>query len=430
VVELLAGKLSRLPENTQEVISQLGCLGHSAGSAILGIVRESSEDALHSVFQEAVQAGLVYRQNDTYVFMHDRVQEAAYALIPEDARAHLHLRIGRSLIAKMTDEESEANIFNIVNQLNSGRALISDLQEKERVAELNLRAGRKAKASAAYASACVYLSTGMGLVGSNGWERRYELAFGLRLKRAFASFSWHHLITGLLLQGVRLDEVWRESQNGIDFVRKVKFRGEDGIPQSQRRFILTVRGETDVADMQFHPLSFEALFGERKPFTVFHSWTLELQLRYIFADYEMAILAAQKAKALLWWSEQHIQSVDYYYYSALTATALYETTGAEKRIEIVEGVQQSLKWLREWVESCPGTFLDKHTLVLAEVARIEGRDLDAMRLYEEAIRSAHQNGFIQNEAVAYEVAARFYAARGFETFAQAYIKNARYCYLR
>jgi PAS domain S-box-containing protein len=654
VVELMAGKLGRLPENTQELLSQLGCLGHSAGTAILGIVREEREDALHSVFQEAVRAGLVYRQNDTYVFTHDRVQEAAYALIPEDARAHLHLRIGRSLIAKMTEEEIEANIFNIVNQLNSGCALISDLQEKERVAELNLRAGRKAKASAAYASACVYLSTGIDLVGSNGWERRYELAFGLRLERAeaeylngnfdeaealiaelldianskvdkvaafrliillhlmrgehrqaidrgleclrlfgiempahptrehvqfeyrgicqqlgnrsienlidlplmtdpeihaamgvlsviaapafntdinlmylffcqivkttleygttgasthgyaelatilgpvfhryidgyrfgklacslierhgfntyktkvyfcmqramlwtqpigsaidfirlaidaggeshdvvFASFSWHHLITGLLLQGVRLDEVWRESQNGIDFVRKVKFLGEDGIPQSQRRFILTVRGETDLTDTQFNPQSFEAQFVERKPFSVFHSWTLELQLQYLFADYEAAILAAQKAKVLLWWSEQHIQSVDYYYYSALAATALYETTGAKKRIEMVEGVQQSLKWLSEWVQSCPGTFLDKHTLVLAEVARIEGRDLDAMRLYEEAIQSARQNGFIQNEAIAYEVAARFYAARGFETFAQAYIKNARYCYLR
>ena len=81
----------------------------------------------------------------------------------------------------------------------------------------------------------------------------------------FASFSWHHLITGLLLQGVRLDEVWRESQNGIDFVRKVKFRGKDGIPQSQRRFILTVRGETDFADTQFNPQSFETLFGEQKP---------------------------------------------------------------------------------------------------------------------------------------------------------------------
>ena len=134
---------------------------------------------------------------------------------------------------------------------------------------------------------------------------------------------------------------------------RLKFRGEDGIPQSQRRFILPVRGETDLADTQFHPVSFEALFGERKPFSVFHSWTLELQLRYIFADYEAAMLAAQKAKALLWWSEQHIQSVDYYYYSALTAAALYETTDAEKRIEMLEGVQQSLKWLRNGSESCP-----------------------------------------------------------------------------
>ena len=88
--------------------------------------------------------------------------------------------------------------------------------------------------------------------------------------------------------------------------------------------------------------------------------------------------------------------------------------GEEKRFEMLEVVEQSLKWLREWVESCRETFHDKYTLVLAEVARIEGRDLDAMRLYEEAIQSAGKNGFIQNEAIAHEVAARFYLAGGFE----------------
>ena len=77
----------------------------------------------------------------------------------------------------------------------------------------------------------------------------------------FACFSWGHLVTALLLQGVRLEEVWRESQNGIDFVHKVKFRDEDGILRCQQRFILSVRGETavsaDTADAQFNEQSFE-----------------------------------------------------------------------------------------------------------------------------------------------------------------------------
>src|SRR5208282_1118550 len=86
--------------------------------------------------------------------------------------------------------------------------------------------------------------------------------------------------------------------------------------------------------------------------------------------------------------------------------------------------------LREWAENYPPTFGGKHALASAEIARLEGRDADAMRLYEQAIQSARENGFVQDEGLAHEVAARFYAARGFETIAHAYLRNARYCYLR
>ena len=93
-------------------------------------------------------------------------------------------------------------------------------------------------------------------------------------------------------------------------------------------------------------------------------------------------------------------------------------------------VQESLSWLREWAESNPGTFLDKYSLVMAEVARIQGRELDAQHLYEQAIRSSNANGFVQNEALANELAARFYMARGFEKIAYAYLRDARYNYVR
>jgi GAF domain-containing protein len=88
------------------------------------------------------------------------------------------------------------------------------------------------------------------------------------------------------------------------------------------------------------------------------------------------------------------------------------------------------KQLAIWKENCPQNFGSCTALVAAEIARVEGRDLDAMHLYEQAIQSARLNGFIQNQAIAHEVAARFYAARGFDTIAQTYIRNARYCYLR
>src|SRR5262249_40430746 len=88
------------------------------------------------------------------------------------------------------------------------------------------------------------------------------------------------------------------------------------------------------------------------------------------------------------------------------------------------------KQIVAWAENCPDNFGNRAALVAAELARIKGHNLDAMHLYEEAIQSARENGFIQNEAIAHELAARFYTARGFETIGQTYIKNARYCYLR
>ena len=86
--------------------------------------------------------------------------------------------------------------------------------------------------------------------------------------------------------------------------------------------------------------------------------------------------------------------------------------------------------MEEWAENCPANFEDRAALVGAEVARIEGRALEAEQLYEQAIRSARANGFVHNEAIAYEVAARFYAARGFEEIAHLYLGNARQGYQR
>ena len=86
--------------------------------------------------------------------------------------------------------------------------------------------------------------------------------------------------------------------------------------------------------------------------------------------------------------------------------------------------------LQEWADNCPENFENRAALVGAEIARIEGRDVDAMRLYEQAIRSARINGFVHNEAIAYERASAFYRARGFDQIATLYLRNARYCYLR
>ena len=107
---------------------------------------------------------MVERLPGAYRFIHDRVQEAAYSLIPEEQRAAAHLRIGRLLVARTPPEKREEAIFEIVNQLNRGAALISAPEEREQLAELNLIAGKRAKASTAYASALDYFIAGRALL--------------------------------------------------------------------------------------------------------------------------------------------------------------------------------------------------------------------------------------------------------------------------
>ena len=159
-------------------------------------------------------------------------------------------------------------------------------------------------------------------------------------------------------------------------------------------------------------------------------WTIKLKTRFLSGGYVEALAAADKAKALLRISAAHIHLLDYVYYTALTVAALYESGTVDEQNGWRELLTAHQEQLREWAEHCPPTFADKHALVSAEIARIEGRDADAMRLYEQAIQSARENGFVQNEGLAQEVAARFYAARGVKTIAYACLRKARRCYLR
>src|SRR5262249_17396996 len=159
---------------------------------------------------------------------------------------------------------------------------------------------------------------------------------------------------------------------------------------------------------------------------------------YLAGDYAAAMDALSRAQQLLWTSTSFFEQAEYDFYGALTRAAVSgETPDRQEDLSSEAAAKKNLDALREhhkqlalWAEHCPANFENRVALVGAELARIEGRALDAMRLYEKAIRSAHANGFIHNEAIAYEVAARFYAARGFDNFADAYLREARYGYLR
>src|SRR6202051_821875 len=147
VVDLMAGKLKRLPAATRDALQQLACLGNAAEIATLASVYRKTEAGMHAGLWGAVYAGLVFHEDNAYKFLHDRIQQAAYTLIPEEHRANAHLRIGRVLLASMTADDLPEHLFDVVNQLNRGAALLVYQDEKVQVATLNLRAGRKAKAS-------------------------------------------------------------------------------------------------------------------------------------------------------------------------------------------------------------------------------------------------------------------------------------------
>ena len=125
VVDLMITKLIRLPAETQTALQQMACLGNIAEVATLSTVLEATHGQADAALWEGVRQGFVERLDGSYKFIHNRVQEAAYSLIPKESHAEAHLRIGRLLDAHTAAEKREAIIFDIVNHLNRGEALIT-----------------------------------------------------------------------------------------------------------------------------------------------------------------------------------------------------------------------------------------------------------------------------------------------------------------
>jgi PAS domain S-box-containing protein len=662
VVDLMAGKLKRLSASTQETLKQLACLGNVVEIAALTLVHGETEEAMHAALREAVRAGLVVHHDNTYRFLHDRIQQAAYSLIPEAQRAEIHLRIGRALLAGMTVDELAEHLFDVANHFNRGAALLADRDEKAQVATIELRAGRKAKASTAYASANVYLVAGMALLEESDWGSQYDLAFSLWLERAeceyltghleaaearlsllttrartivdsaavtcvrlnlyttldhsdravevgldylrrvddgrwplrataedvrqaydrllqrlgsgsieslvdlplmtdpdlratmdvltvltspalftdlnlfrlvvcrmaalslehgnsdgsclayawlgsvlgmyfgdyqagfrfgrlgldlvekrgldrfsarvylvfavhvvnwtqnlsmsrgllrrafegaqqagdlsYVAYSCVDLVTNLLASGDPLGEAEREAANGLEFVRKMSFGLVSDCMTGQLRLIRMLRGLrpafTAFDGAEFDEGRLEQRLDSKPQLAIAASyyWIRKLQACFYAGDYASAVAAASKAASVLWTTPTQLELAEYHFYAALARAAHCDMAAAEERPQHLEALASHLKQIAVWADNCPATFANRAALVGAELARLEERELDAERLYEEAIHSAREHGFVQNEGLAYEVAARFYAARGFDTFARAYLREARRCYLR
>ena len=211
----------------------------------------------------------------------------------------------------------------------------------------------------------------------------------------------------LLLRNDPLDVVWRETETGWSS-SKSQVRCCRDIIVSHQRFIATMQGRTasfsTFSHTQFDEATFEAQFaGDGKPMTICWYWIIKLKARFLSGDYAEALAAADKRSNCSGLCGI-IQLIDYFYYAALMVSAVYETAspigsmrGANSRRRIGNKCANGPKY--------PPTFADKHALVFAEIARLEKRDDDAQRLYEQAIHLARENGFVQNEGLSHELAA-------------------------
>jgi serine/threonine protein kinase len=187
VVELLLVKLKKLPEVTQQLLQLAACIGAEFDLETLAIVGERSPKTVFQDLLPAVQGELIQPLSELdedllvqeYKFLHDRVQQAAYVLIPEDQKQVMHYSIGQLLLSKLSEVEQSERLFDIVNHINFGQSLLSQKDEKEKIAQLNLAAAQKAISSTAYEAAIRYLETGIDLLEVEAWMSQYGLMFNL-----------------------------------------------------------------------------------------------------------------------------------------------------------------------------------------------------------------------------------------------------------
>ncbi|MEY3868226.1 MAG: hypothetical protein RLZZ338_2117, partial [Cyanobacteriota bacterium] len=199
VVEFMALQLQKLPNETQKMLKLAACIGAQFDLHTLAIVSEKSPISTATALEQALQEGLVipttkiyklFTQSDsnevfnvsanpTYRFLHDRVQQAAYLLIPEEQKQQTHYHIGQLLQQNLSDREKAEKLFDIVGQLNLGQDLIMQPEEREALARLNLAAAQKARNSIAYAAAKSFVQTGIYLLTNNCWESQYQLTLNL-----------------------------------------------------------------------------------------------------------------------------------------------------------------------------------------------------------------------------------------------------------
>ncbi|RKZ83317.1 MAG: hypothetical protein DRR19_19320, partial [Candidatus Parabeggiatoa sp. nov. 1] len=251
VVELMADKIKQLPPNTQQVLKLAACIGNQFDLATLAVVAEQTRQETAYQLREAIingQLSIVNTQSPTEIelstdnwsliteckFVHDRIQQAAYSLIPKEQKQVVHQQIGQLLLQNTPLNEREQKIFAIVDQLNVSIELMAQQSERDELAELNLIAGRKAKASAAYKPAFDYFKIGFGLLTEESWQTQYELTLALYVEAVEAAY-----LNGHFEQMEQLAElVLRQAKTVLDSITIYEIKIQAGMAQNQPRVAL------------------------------------------------------------------------------------------------------------------------------------------------------------------------------------------------
>jgi diguanylate cyclase (GGDEF)-like protein len=657
VAELMLRKFNSFPEETRNALKLAASLGNTWSVATLALVREHSDGQVRQDIQPVLNLGMIVQEGNGFRFVHDRIHEAAYSLIPEDKKPSVHLRIGEILLQNLPNDENVKAVIDAVNHLNISGHLIQSKQKRIRVARLNLLAGRQAKKNTAYASARQYFIAGITHLPETAWEEEFELCFALHQEWAEAEYLtgdfaksqeiihllleksdsaigkadlygmliYQYTVTAdyqkgistgreaLKLLGIELPEenleaalhaeiakaktnlgdrqidalmdapkmtsrshraamrilmemqpttymadpelysviavvmanlslyyghthesakayvtyanilssVLHEYHDGYAFCQlglKMSERYNDPVQKCRGIFINTAfllhwtrsfdegdaafdegyRTGVECGDFQYagyilgfgvanlfnkgmplarlsekldgfmgfvkkakHQMPIDTIQGfqlavanlrgetggklsfdtkgmteqqfvedckKRNVVALAYFLVLKAQVLYLHKKHEGALDCILEATKIL----DHIRGTstmaEFNFYHSLILAALYPSRDAATQKQYLEQIEANQRQMKLWADICADNFLHKYLLVEAEKARITGNDVPAIRAYDLAISAAVKSDFIQNEALAYELAAGFWLDFGKEDFAHIYLNHASQCY--